>query len=166
MNRPENQSEKLPLLIDSSVTFRLAGTANRLNRSASIFYRSKFGIGVQEWRLILVLGRKSRMMVGDAAVAADIDTAAASRALKLLNGMGYVTLEMTSSRGRATMVSLTDEGLALYRELTEAGKKRAAAILDGLSRQEVDQLNDILGRVMLNALQLLDDVSQESAAAE
>jgi DNA-binding MarR family transcriptional regulator len=166
LNRPENQSEKLPLLIDSSVTFRLAGTANRLNRSASIFYRSNFGIGVQEWRLVLVLGRRSRMMVGDAAVAADIDTAAASRALKLLNGMGYVTLEMTSSRGRATMVSLTDEGLALYRELTEAGKKRAAAILDGLSRQEVDQLNDILGRVMLNALQLLDDVSQGSAAAE
>ena len=166
MNRPENQSEELPLLINSGLTFRLAGTANRLNRSASIFYRSRFGIGVQEWRLVLVLGRKDKMMVGDAAVAADVDAAAASRALKSLNNMGLVTLEMTSSRGRATMVSLTDHGLALYRQLTEAGKKRAEAILDGLTRQEVDQLNDLLGRVMVNAHRLLDDLAEGAEAAE
>ena len=150
MKQTDTTVDDLPMLIDSGVTFRMTGVANRLNRSASAYYRSRFGVGVQEWRLILVLGRTKKLTVGDAAIAADIDTAAASRALKTLKDREFVTLEMTSSRGRATIARLTPKGHELYAQFRKAGAMRAAQIIDGLSAGDVDQLNAILGRILTN----------------
>lgn len=145
------------LLIDHGVTFRMTGVANRLNRSASAYYRSSFGIGVQEWRMVLVLGKNEELTVGDAALAADLDTASASRALKSLKESGCVTLEMTTSRGRATLAKLTDEGRALHEKLAEAGAVRAAKITAGLTQDELTQLYSLLGRIKQNADALIQD---------
>lgn len=138
------------MLMDSTLTFRLTGVANRLNRSASAFYSRRYGVGVQEWRLLLVLGRGGKMTVGDAANAADIDTAAASRALKTLNDRKLVSLEMTRSRGRATIARLTDTGQALFAQLREASAERASQISDGLNPEEIQQINAQLTRILTN----------------
>ena len=151
------------MLIDSAVTFRMTGVANRLNRSASAFYRNHFGIGVQEWRLLLVLDRAEKLTVGDAAIAADIDTAAASRALKTLKDRDYVTLEMTSSRGRATIARLTPEGQDLCGKLRDANAMRAAQIIAGLSPEDVKKLHDILGQILCNVEKMDKDNSEASA---
>lgn len=151
------------MLIDSGVTFRMTGVANRLNRSASAFYRSHFGVGVQEWRLLLALGRAEKLTVGDAAIAADIDTAAASRALKTLKDREFVTLEMTSSRGRATIARLTPKGHDLCGKLREAGAMRAARIIDGLSAEDVEKLNKILGRILRNVEQMSTEIDKDGS---
>lgn len=154
------QAQGISLLIDHGVTFRMTGVANRLNRSASAFYRSSFGIGVQEWRMVLVLGKNSELTVGDAAMAADLDTASASRALKSLKDSGFVTLEMTTSRGRATLARLTSEGRALHKKLAAAGAIRAAKITEGLAPEELTQLYALLGRIKKNADALIQDQTQ------
>ncbi|MBU0643738.1 MAG: MarR family winged helix-turn-helix transcriptional regulator [Alphaproteobacteria bacterium] len=153
-------TERLNLLIDQGVTFRMTGVANRLNRSASAFYRNGFGIGVQEWRLVLVLGKHPELTVGDAALAADLDTASASRALKALKDRDFVSLEMTTSRGRATIARLTDAGRTLHAALIKAGAVRAARIIEGLSDEELTQLFALLGRIKQNADGLIQDQAQ------
>lgn len=154
-------AEALPLLIDTGTTFRVAAVANRLNRSASSFYRNRFGLGLQEWRLILVLGRKDRLTVGDAAVAADIDTAAASRALRVLADRGYVTMEMTASRGRATVINLTDEGRLVFEGCARAGAIRSAMILEGFSADEVKTFNALLDKLLVNAMRMIETSADE-----
>ena len=153
------------MLIDSGVTFRMTGVANRLNRSASAFYRNHFGIGVQEWRLLLVLDRAEKLTVGDAAIAADIDTAAASRALKTLKDRDYVTLEMTSSRGRATIARLTPQGHDLCGKLREANATRAARIIAGLSPDDVEKLQTILGQILSNVEQMDAETDKDGSEA-
>lgn len=157
---PAAQAQDISLLIDHGVTFRMTGVANRLNRSASAYYRNGFGIGVQEWRMVLVLGKNPELTVGDAAMAADLDTASASRALKSLKDRGCVTLEMTTSRGRATLARLTDEGRALHKQLVEAGAVRAAKITKGLAPEELTQLYALLGRIKQNADALIQEQTQ------
>nr|WP_272490758.1 MarR family winged helix-turn-helix transcriptional regulator [Mesobacterium pallidum] len=139
----------------------MIGVANRLNRSASAFYRTRFGLGVQEWRMILALARNGDLTVGDAALSADLDTASASRALKLLKAEGYATLEVTTSRGRATIARLTEKGWAMHARLAEAGAMRAARITAGLSPKELVQLNAMLGRIRGNVDALIQDLTQE-----
>ena len=154
-------AQQINLLIDHGVTFRMTGVANRLNRSASAYYRNSFGIGVQEWRMVLVLGKHSELTVGDAAFSADLDTASASRALKSLKDRGYVTLEMTTSRGRATIARLSPEGHALHEKLLAAGAVRAAKITNGLSKDELDLLYGLLGRIKQNADALIQDQAHD-----
>lgn len=157
---PAAPAQDTKLLIDHGVTFRMTGVANRLNRSASAYYRNGFGIGVQEWRIVLVLGKNPELTVGDAALAADLDTASASRALKSLKDRGCVTLEMTTSRGRATLARLTAEGRELHAKLMAAGAVRAAKITEGLSPEELTQLYALLGRIKKNADALILDQTQ------
>lgn len=141
-------------LIDESVVFLLSGVANRLGRFASSFYRTHFGVGVQEWRLLLVLGDVKELTIGDAAIAADLDTGAASRALKALNENGLVTLRVTSSRGRATLAALTPEGFALHQELRAISAKRVSHITAGLSADDLAQLRGLLETILANTDQM------------
>lgn len=166
MGKTDKKSEEgLPLLLDTGVTFRMTGVANRLNRSASAFYRSKFGVGVQDWRLLLVLGRSEGLTVGDAATAADIDTAAASRALKILKDRKLVTLEMTSSRGRATIARLTPAGREMCDKLGAAGADRAAQIISGISPDDVAKLHEILGKILANVEQMTADLEEDDSSS-
>ncbi|PJE28667.1 DNA-binding transcriptional regulator, MarR family [Pseudooceanicola antarcticus] len=149
-------SETIPLLFDHGVLFRITGVANRLNRSAAVFYRDMFGIGLPEWRMMLALGKTAELKVGDAARSADLDTAQASRALKLLKARDLVTMEMTASRGRATIVRLTDSGRAFHAQVLAAGERRAEHIRAGFTPEELEQLFALLGRVGENAEALIE----------
>lgn len=150
------ETDQIPLLFDHGVTFRITGVANRLNRSAAVFYREIFGIGLPEWRMMLALGKTPELKVGDAARSADLDAAQASRALKLLKARELVTMEMTASRGRATIVRLTEAGRAFHDRLLEAGDRRAERIRAGFTPEDLAQLFDLLGRIGANAEALIE----------
>lgn len=158
------RDDGIPLLFDHGVTFRITGVANRLNRSAAVFYREMFGIGLPEWRMLLALGKRSELKVGDTARSADLDAAQASRALKQLKERGLVTMELTASRGRATIVRFTEEGRAFHDRMLAAGEKRAAWIRAGFTEAELALLFDLLGRVGANAEALIE-AQRESGQA-
>lgn len=103
------------------------------------------------------------MTVGDAAAAADVDTAAASRALKTLKDLDLVRPQTTNSRGRATIVFLTPAGEALRTELEAINDDRAAKILAGFSPDEVEMFNEMLGRILDNVERLPTDAGLEAA---
>ncbi|WP_010138097.1 MarR family winged helix-turn-helix transcriptional regulator [Oceanicola sp. S124] len=149
-------TDTIPLLFDHGVSFRITGVANRLNRSAAAFYRETFGIGLPEWRMMLALGKTPELKVGDVARSADLDAAQASRALKLLKERDLVSMEMTASRGRATIVRLTEAGRAFHDRLLAAGELRAAQILAGFSEEELATFFSFLGRMGSNAEALIE----------
>ncbi|MCT4368813.1 winged helix-turn-helix transcriptional regulator [Yangia mangrovi] len=150
------ETDGIPLLFDHGVSFRITGVANRLNRSASVFYREAFGLGLPEWRMMLALGKTPELKVGDAARSADLDAAQASRALKMLRARELVTMELTASRGRATIVRLTESGRSLHARLLQAGDRRAERIRAGFTAKELEQLFELLGRVGMNAEALIE----------
>lgn len=110
--------------------------AGRLNRGASSYYLRHFGIGMAEFRIVLALGLAKGLNISEVATAADVDKAAASRSLRVLQGRGMVELEQTSSRGRAAIVHLTPAGATFERELRKAARRRDRRWIEALSEQE------------------------------
>ena len=125
----------------------IMGVANRLANGASNHYRTRFGIGMSEWRAMMAIGTSRHRIVREVAEMADLDYAAASKSLKLLETRGLVAIEQTQRRGRAAIASLTPEGLAVYRKLRDSARRRQARLLATFTPDEVETLWSLLRRV-------------------
>jgi DNA-binding MarR family transcriptional regulator len=125
----------------------IMGVANRLANGASNHYRKRFGLGMTEWRTVMAIGASRHRIVREVAEMADLDYAAASKSLKLLQSRGLVEIEPTQRRGRAAIASLTPEGLALYRQLRDSARRRHRRLLAAFTPEEVAQLWSLLRRV-------------------
>lgn len=149
---PRNQHPTSPVsAADADVNRYLAayimGVANRLANAASQYYRSRFDIGMSEWRAMMAIGTSRDRIMREVADMADLDYAAASKSLKLLQSRGYVLIEPTQRRGRAAIVSLTPEGLAVWQQLRRSALRRHERLLEPFTPEEVEQLWSLLKRV-------------------
>jgi DNA-binding MarR family transcriptional regulator len=142
-----------PLARDATVNQYLAaylmGLANRLTNGASNHYRRHWNIGMSEWRALIAVAHSNHRIVREVAEMADLDYAAASKSLKLLKARGFVEIEQTNRRGRASMASLTPAGLVLYQQLNKAAKARQKRLLAAFNAAETEQLWTLLRRLEL-----------------
>jgi DNA-binding MarR family transcriptional regulator len=125
----------------------IMGIANRLASGASNHYRKNFAMGMSEWRAMMAIGLSRHRIVREVAEMADLDYAAASKSLKLLQQRGLVDVEPTRRRGRAAIASLTPEGLQVYRQLRDSARRRQQRLLAAFTPAEVDLLWSLLRRV-------------------
>jgi DNA-binding MarR family transcriptional regulator len=125
----------------------IMGVANRLASGASNYYRAHFDIGMSEWRALMAIGTSSHRIVREVAEMADLDYAAASKSLKLLQQRGLVDIEQTKSRGRAAIASLTPHGLDVWRRMRAAARARQRRLLAAFTPAEIETLWSLLRRV-------------------
>lgn len=125
----------------------IMGVANRLANGASNHYRSRFNLGMSEWRAMMALKPGSEMIVREVAEMADLDYAAASKSVRVLAERGYVTVEQTSTRGRAAIVRLTAEGADVHRQLRDAARRRQQRLIATFTPDEVETLWALLRRI-------------------
>jgi DNA-binding MarR family transcriptional regulator len=148
---PPAGAESAPVagaLAEDYVAVLITGLANRLNRGASNYYRKHWNIGTAEWRIILSLGKKTDLSVGEIAEAADLDNAAASRSLKVLKHRKLVNIEQTSRRGRAAVVSLSADGVALHAQLKIAARRRQERLLAEFDARQIAELRTLLRKLI------------------
>lgn len=138
-------------LADHSLSFLVTSLAARLTRGATHYYQRHFDIGMADFRVVMALGLARGLNVGEVAQAADIDKAAASRSLNLLQGRGLVQMEQTSTRGRAAIVHLTPAGETFAQEIRSAAQSRERRFSAGLAPAErataASLLRQLLGNV-------------------
>jgi len=151
---PPPRAERVPAPVAGSeaevnryLAAYIMGVANRLANGASNHYRSRFNLGMSEWRAMMAIGSSSHRIVREVAEMADLDYAAASKSLKLLQQRGLVAIEQTQRRGRAAIASLTPEGLVVYRQLRTAARRRQQRLVQGFTPEEIDTLWSLLRRV-------------------
>ena len=125
----------------------IMGVANRLANGASSHYRKHFDIGMSEWRALMAIGTSTHRIVREVAEMADLDYAAASKSLKVLQQRGLVEIEQTQSRGRAAIASLTPQGLDVWRRMRSAARARQRRLLAAFTPEEIETLWSLLRRV-------------------
>jgi len=125
----------------------IMGVANRLANGASSYYRTHFNLGMSEWRAMMAIGATAESIVREVAEMADLDYAAASKSVRVLEQRGFVSVEQTSGRGRAAIVRLTPEGAVVYKKLKDAARRRQTKLIDAFEADEVDVLWALLRRV-------------------
>ena len=125
----------------------IMGVANRLANGASSYYRKHFNLGMSEWRSMMAIGSRSGLIVREVAERADIDYAAASKSLRVLQDRGLVDIEQTQTRGRAAKAVLTAEGQLMYRRLRDAARLRQKRLVAAFDAEEVRRLWALLRKI-------------------
>jgi DNA-binding MarR family transcriptional regulator len=136
---PTGLATPIAPLAEEYLAVLVVSLAGRLTRGASSYYLRHFNIGMAEYRIVLALGLAKGLNISAVATAADVDKAAASRSLRLLEQRGIVELEQTNGRGRAAIVHLTPAGVELERQLKKSSRQRERRFLAGLSAPEREQ---------------------------
>ncbi len=105
------------------------------------------GMGHAEMRLLVRLYRADGCSQEELVAALEIDRSNVGRALKKLEGLGYVTRERDRRDGRAWRVFLTARGRGLEERLSEIREALRRAFTAGISEDELAALAALLRKV-------------------
>jgi DNA-binding MarR family transcriptional regulator len=133
--------------LNSHIATKVAIFANRLSRSASRFYRAKYGIGVVEWRLMMFIGRAVETRANHICSETDLDKGAVSRSLGTLQRMGIVSVKEDGADSRRNNVALTAKGRALHDELVPIALDRQSELVAELTLAEIEAFTGVIDRL-------------------
>lgn len=129
---------------------------NRWARSSSALYRKHFGIGIVEWRLIVLLANEPWIQASRVDEVVGMDKGAVSRSARFLKELGLLQLRRNASDPRRREMALTAAGRRLHDQIIGISLNREKCLLAGFSRKDKDTLIALLTRMQanLNALDL------------
>lgn len=136
--------------LNTYVPHHLTVIANRWSRGSSRIYLKRFGIGVNEWRIISMIAVEPGVSAQRASVVTSVDKGIVSRAVKEMEAQGLVTASPDQDDARKTLLTLTKKGYALHDRVVAVALERQRRLLNGLSEEEVRQLARLLGRIREN----------------
>lgn len=145
------------LRLEAYLPYRLSVASNRTSRWVARSYEAKFGLSIWQWRVIAVLGGADRLTAQDLTASTAMDKVTVSRAVRALIERGLVERRKHQSDGRSALLELTPAGRSVYEEVAPIALKHEADLLDGFSRAEIEQLNELLTRLEQRAETLAQD---------
>ena len=112
---------------------------------------AEFGLSLGEWKVLNHLqsaGPPYRRSAGKLAARADLSTGAMTNRLDRLEQAGLVRRLPDPEDRRGVKVELTDKGLKLWEEALRTGAAQEALVAAALTKEEKQQLNSLLRRLM------------------
>jgi DNA-binding MarR family transcriptional regulator len=114
-------------------------------------YDKRFNVSIPEWRVIAVLGRFPGLSAVEVAERTLMDKVAVSRAVTKLIKNGRIDREFADADKRRSILNLSEDGKKLHDEIAELALSFERDLLEGLSEDELDQLNSIMERLLARA---------------
>lgn len=127
--------------------YQLAMASNAVSDRIAKQYQVRFALKVPEWRLMAVLGEGTPLTQRDLVVATRMDKVMVSRATANLVDRGLIARAASESDGRSHLLTLTDDGRALYNEIAPAALAMERDVLSCLSAKDKRALADLLARL-------------------
>jgi len=125
------------------ITTKLAGGA------ASV-YRRHFGVGIEVWRVLVMLALDEKVSVNMVCRLIGMDKGSVSRAFKSMYEMGLITFSHDPHDGRVRYATLTEAGRRKHDEIKAVAMERQRAFLSCLAPGEVPVLMEMLWRLHAN----------------
>ena len=132
----------------------ISSIANKISRGGSRVYLRLFGIGIIEWRILAVLSGNPQCAANVICNAIELDKAAASRSVQVLERLGYIQAAADPADARKRTLSLTASGTALYRRALKVALLREQQLLAGFTDHEREMLLGLLRRMHANAIEM------------
>ncbi len=137
------QTLDLERYVPAFVTF----IANKLSRSATVFYQKPFGINVTEWRIMSLLAIEPGITASRICHVIGFDKGPVSRTLTMMEKRDLIAIKTDPRDGRSHSISLTRKGHATHDEVIVAALERERRLLACLRKDERETLIDLLRRV-------------------
>jgi DNA-binding MarR family transcriptional regulator len=126
----------------------LTWIANKLSGGASSAYLRAFNVGIETWRLLVLLAIEHEGLTAQSCSRTiGMDKASVSRVFKSMQADGLITFSLDEHDGRLRIASITDKGRALHDQILELARERERAFLAVLSKAERETLLELLRRL-------------------
>ncbi len=125
----------------------LTNLAQKITTTASATYRPQFGVGITDWRIMVMLAAEPWIAPVHICEATGLDKAAVSRSLRELMNAGLAEALDDGIAQRRLPVALTPKGLAVHDEIVAYALAREERLLTGFSAEERSQLRSLINRL-------------------
>ena len=141
----------------------LTWIANKLSGGASTAYLSAFNVGIETWRLLVLLAIEKSLTAQAISRTIGMDKSSVSRAFKSMQLRGLIAISLNEADGRLRVATITPKGRALHDEIIELAMERERAFLSVLNEKDRETLICLLRRLHDN-LPVVEKATQEYLA--
>ncbi len=110
----------------------------------------KLNINSTSWRILLILREQGALSVTDIAAHAVVKMPTITKSTYKLQTEGLVQIKTSDNDRRVSIVVLTEKGSKAVSDIINNTKKTFEHIYDGLSSNEIEQLNEVLQKLFIN----------------
>ncbi|MGI4814741.1 MAG: MarR family winged helix-turn-helix transcriptional regulator [Janthinobacterium lividum] len=135
-------------ILDRYVPGLLVWLSNKLSSSASQLYRTRFGLGVTDWRVLCYVELYPWSTGSQVCELIGLDKAAVSRSFSFLESEGLIKSRPLG--GRRIEYASSPAGKKIYRKVLEIALDREDVLLKGFSKPERELLITFLQRLHEN----------------
>jgi DNA-binding MarR family transcriptional regulator len=139
------------LKLDAYLPYRLSVASNAVSGLIARAYQDRFGLTIPQWRLVCVLAEDGPATQNQIVARTVMDKVTVSRAAQGLLNRGFVDRSDHHADGRSHVLALTPEGARLHSEIAPLALAYEAALISGLTPEEVTLLKRLLGRLQTAA---------------
>ena len=136
--------------LDRYVPAYLTWIANKLSRGASQHYLAAFDVGIESWRVLVLLAIEGSVSAQTVSRVIGMDKASVSRCFKSMQARDLVTIGLDANDGRLRIATLTPKGRVIHEQIRGIALERERAFLEVLTPAERDTLIDLLRRLHEN----------------
>lgn len=147
----DNDAPSGELKLDAYLPYRLSVASNAVSRLIARAYEDRFGLTIPQWRLICVLAEENGATQGAIVTRTGMDKVTVSRAAQGLTNRRLIGRSDHHADGRSHVLTLTQEGQRLYGEIAPLALAYEAALVSGLSPEDVALLKRLLVRLQTAA---------------
>jgi DNA-binding MarR family transcriptional regulator len=151
----QDYHERIPYLIGA--------VSNLLSSGGSRLYRSAFGIGLAEWRLMWVMSYESPLTVQRASQIMGIDKGATSRALAGLDRRRLVRIIVDKGDNRRRLIELSGSGRKLRDRMMVVSRERECRLNAAFTAQELATFRTLLKRLLAHARETNASEAEDAA---
>lgn len=145
---PENPTGGIDL--EQYVPAYLTFTATKLASGAAAVYRKYYGVGIEVWRVLVMLALEEKVSVNMVCKLIGMDKGSVSRCFKTMYEKGFITFSVDPDDGRVRYATLTPAGRAKHDEIKAVALERQRVLLSCLSDAEAQTFMGLLLRVHAN----------------
>jgi DNA-binding MarR family transcriptional regulator len=145
------------------VSFQLRQLSNLYSKNTASLYQRKFGLTMNEWRLIALIDAAQAISLNRLAGQAQFDKGLTSRIVVKLIERGVISRQTDPSDARGIALSLTDAGRTLVAQVFPHAVELNTQLQSCLTRTERDALMVILQKMTHQARAMLDQERENAA---
>lgn len=136
--------------LDGYVPAFLTWIANKLSRGASQHYLATVDVGIETWRVLVLLAIQGSISAQQVSRIIGMDKASVSRCFKSMQAKGLITIGLDSDDGRLRIATLTKKGRAMHDSILGIALERERVLLSVLTPAERITLIGLLKRLHEN----------------
>jgi DNA-binding MarR family transcriptional regulator len=140
--------------LEEFLPYRLSVLSNLVSASIAESYSRRYGLSINEWRVMAVLGRFPGLSAAEVADRTAMDKVAVSRAVNRLIASARVRRGTDAEDRRRSVLDLTTEGRRIYERITPVLLRYERELLETLPTPDRRQLVDLLRQLHARARRL------------